>query len=364
MPTPAEVSALRLVRTVYDTERREVLEGHLRIGACLSLSGRFAQFGRQAAAGLRAWKAIDGTVEVAVDDDRSDRSTLQALLPDMAARCDILLGPYSTVLMRAAGRMAAEAGWLIWNHGGSGDDVERMNPGHVVSVLTPTSRYAESFLRHLAAESGGAHDLCIVQGAGSFGRQVTDGAAAMTLELGIRTVRVVPEEFPPHGLSPNWSLLSAGVFERDVETVSKALKLSSRPRQVCTVAAGVREFANVVDDPEGVFGIAQWFPGSGHEVLLGPDETEFMHVFASITGSRPDYPAVQAAAGAILATHCARLAGGTQPGDLWEAASSLDTSTMFGGFQIDATGMQVKHEIVLIRWRDHQPMAVPSASQA
>ena len=52
----------------------------------------------------------------------------QALLPGVAARSDLLLGPYSTVLMRAADDMAAEAGGLVWNHGGSGDDVERLTP--------------------------------------------------------------------------------------------------------------------------------------------------------------------------------------------------------------------------------------------
>ena len=130
------------------------MNGRLRIGACLSLSGRFAQFGRQAAQGLETWRSLDGAAEILVEDDCSDRRTLEAVLPGVAARCDILLGPYSTQLMRAAGRMAAESGWLVWNHGGSGDDVEGAHPGHVVSVLTPTSRYAEPFLLQLASEPG------------------------------------------------------------------------------------------------------------------------------------------------------------------------------------------------------------------
>ena len=90
----------------------------LRIGGCLSLTGRFAQFGRQAAAGLEAWQSLDGAAELIVEDDRSDRRTLEAVLPGVAVRCDILLGPYSTILMRAAGRIAADSGRLIWNHGG------------------------------------------------------------------------------------------------------------------------------------------------------------------------------------------------------------------------------------------------------
>ncbi len=135
------------------------MAGHLRIGACLSLSGRFAQFGRQAAQGLETWRALDGTADILIEDDGSDRRTLEAVLPGVATRCNILLGPYSTQLMRAAGRMAAESGWLVWNHGGSGDDVESATPGHVVSILTPTSRYAEPFLLRLASEQDVPRDL-------------------------------------------------------------------------------------------------------------------------------------------------------------------------------------------------------------
>jgi hypothetical protein len=125
-----------VLRTVYDTEGRPLevqdsvaaadrhqfryevemrwgaMAGQLSIGACLSLSGKFAQFGRQAARGLGAWRSLDGTADILVEDDHSDRRTFEAVLPDVAARCDILLGPYSTQLMRAAGRMAAESGWL------------------------------------------------------------------------------------------------------------------------------------------------------------------------------------------------------------------------------------------------------------
>jgi ABC-type branched-subunit amino acid transport system substrate-binding protein len=338
------------------------MNGHLRIGACLSLSGKFAQFGRQAAQGLEAWRSLDGAVDIAVEDDHSDRRTLEAILPGVAARCDILLGPYSTQLMRAAGDMAAESDWLIWNHGGSGDDVEGAHPGRVVSVLTPTSRYAEPFLQWLASEPGGQRDLCIVNGPGSFGRQVADGAEAIARQLGIRTVRAAPDdEIPPPGMSGEWDLFSAGVFEQDAEMVSKALRMPSPPRHVCAIAAGVREFGNVVDAPEGVFGIAQWFPGSGHKVTLGPPEDDFLSAYSGRADVPPDYPAVQAAAGAMIAIRCARLAGSADRDALWAAAADLDTSTLFGGFRIDPeSGTQVKHQTVLVRWTDGALLPVPN----
>ena len=60
---------------------------------------------------------------------------------------------------------------------------------------------------------------------------------------------------------------------------------------------------------------------------------------------------MQAAAGAALAIRCAELAGRTGPGELWDAATSMETSTPFGPFGIDRhNGSQVKHTTVLVRW--------------
>jgi ABC-type branched-subunit amino acid transport system substrate-binding protein len=340
------------------------MDGRLRVGACLSLSGRFAQFGRQAALGLETWRSLDGNAELVIEDDRSDKHALEAVLPDVAARCDVLLGPYSTVLARTAGRIAADSGWLVWNHGGSGDDVQQAHPGHVVSVLTPTSRYGEPYVRLLADEAGPRRDLYVVHGPGRFGRQVADGTAAAAEQLGITVVRADPDGFPPEPLPRDWDLCSAGVFEQDAELTAAALQLPTPPRRLCSVSAGVQEFARTVDNPEGVFGIAQWFPGSRHQVLLGPGEEEFMNAYASAAdGDVPDYPAVQAVAGAVIASHCVRLAGSSRREELWAAASELDTSTLFGGFQVDpASGAQVKHETILVRWRAGELIAVDGHS--
>jgi hypothetical protein len=332
----------------------------LRVGACLSLSGKFSRFGLQAARGLEAWKSLDDAADLLIEDDRSDVRTLQAALPGVAARSDLLLGPYSTLLMRTAARMAADAGWLLWNHGGSGDDVETACPGHVISLLTPTSRYAESFLRHLAKESQAPSELRIAHGKGRFGRQVANGAEAYAGGLGINSVRTgLADSIIADEPSEDWVLITAGTFEEDIQTVARARALSRPPRLICAVAAGVREFGLAVDDATGTFGIAQWFPGSGQPSLLGPGEGDFLEAYAGPDGQSPDYPAVQAAAGAVLATHCARLTNGTDCGLLWSAAATLDTRTLFGAFTIDpVSGAQISHQIVLVRWSDEGLQAI------
>jgi hypothetical protein len=195
--------------------------GRLRVGACLSLSGRFSRFGRQAAHALETWASLDGGAHVLIEDDASDLAKLRAVLPELAARSDLLLGPYSTLLMRAAGDMAAESGWLLWNHGGSGDDVETAHPGYVVSVLTPASRYAEPFLRHLAGCTPASCELRIAHGAGRFGRQVASGAETHARQLGISCQQSGPAESVLSGDMPaEWVLFTAGTFEDDIQTVT------------------------------------------------------------------------------------------------------------------------------------------------
>jgi hypothetical protein len=338
------------------------MTARLRIGACLSLSGRFARFGRQAGLGLESWQSLTGDVDLFVHDDQSDPAALKAALPGVAARCDLLIGPYSTVLSRAAASVTAGTGRLLWNHGGSGDDVQSGHPGHVVSVLTPASQYAVPFVRHLAADLDAA-PLWIVTGHGSFGRQVAAGAADAGRALGIDIVPLGPGHELPADPSSAWDLLSAGMFEDDVATIRSALQLPRPPRAACSVAAGVWEFSRAVPDPAGIFGIGQWVAGSGIGAQVGPVESDFLAAYARRAGQRPDYPAVQAAAAAVLARHCAELAGGTTSEQLWAAATALDTTTLFGRFRIGADGAQRAHEPVLVRWTSGRllPVTQPAA---
>jgi len=113
----------------------------------------------------------------------------------------------------------------------------------------------------------------------------------------------------------------------------------------------VREFAGQVEDPVGIYGAAQWFPGGGSGAGLGPSEQAFLNAYAEVTDQLVDYPGVQAAAGAVIAAYCARRAGTTARGRLWAQAVALDTATLLGEFRIDpVTGAQVGHQAVLVRW--------------
>lgn len=319
-----------------------------RFGAVLSLTGRFARFGRPAADALHLWAAT-ADVDLVVEDDRGETARVAPALDRLAGGCDLLLGPYSTALTREAARYARESGRLVWNHGGSGDDVQAAAPRRMVSVLTPTGRYAESFLGYLARAHPGL-PVRLVHGRGSFGRQVVAGAREAAGRLGV----AVTED-------PAAALFAAGTFEEDVALVAGLPTGPGRPPVVGTVAAGVHEFGRAVPDPDGVLGVAQWVPGTpgARSARVGPSEAEFLRRHRAELGTQPDYPAVQAVATAAIARHCVALAGSTATGALWGVAAGLRTGTLYGAFAVDpGTGAQTGHRMALVRWRDGRMSAL------
>lgn len=314
----------------------------LRAGACLSLTGRFAQFGRQAADGLRL-AADEFGLDLAVLDDRSDPAVITELLPDLAARTDLLFGPYSTVLIRAAVPVARQSGRLLFNHGGSGGALRE--PGTVVNVLTPARRYALPFVERLLREDPAP--LYVATRRGAFGRDIVAGATEATHAAGLHVETFEPAS-PPDGV---WNLLSAGVYEDDVDTVRAARDLPNPPRMLCSVAAGVAQFAADVADPEGVFGVGQWAPGAGTRVGVGLTETQLLVAWRRRFGATPDYPGMQAYAAGVIGSRAAEAMGTCASDALWRQVAAMDVRTAFGRFRLDpATGEQVGHEAVLTQW--------------
>jgi ABC-type branched-subunit amino acid transport system substrate-binding protein len=325
----------------------------LRLGACLSLTGRYGRFGRQAANGLKVWQRLaNSEVEILIEDDRSDPDRFAAGFARMAERCDLLLGPYSTQLMREAGRVMSAIDGLLWNHGGAGDDVQALCRGRIVSVLAPASRYALPFVRARAAQVERV-PLWVVHGRGGFGRQVTTGAVRFAQREGLETVEKRACNGPFEEAPVRWDLFCAGRFEDDVAIVDAARAAADPPRAICSIAAGVRDFASTVDAVDGIYGIAQWYPGHAERPEVGPAEDRFVAAYCDLAGARPDYPAVQAAAGAVLAAHCLEIAESLNPDALWAAAAELETTTLLGEFKIDSsTGAQTQHATVLLQWHN------------
>jgi len=332
------------------------------LAAPMSLTGRYGHLGRLAAVGLQ--QAVEdvsyrGGVqvgerrlmpEVVIFDDGGTRAGVRHAL-DVLARADLVIGPYGSDLVVEAARWAGERSRVLWNHGGSADETQRL-PG-VVSVPAPATRYFAPVLDAVAAQMPGAR-VVVAAGRGAFGSSVANGAVSAAGRLGMEVVAVAPHNEIPD--QPDVDiLLAAGSFADDVALIRR---LRRRPPVLAAVAAGLGAFAAEVR-AEGVLAPSQWEEGARFHPDVGIRPSDVVRSLRARISpllevgpnlGHIDYPTAQAYAAGLIALRCVQEAGMVEDAALHAAARSLRCTTFFGRFGLGPDGRQAEHAVLVVQW--------------
>jgi ABC-type branched-subunit amino acid transport system substrate-binding protein len=304
----------------------------LKVGAPLSLTGRYAVQGRSARKGLEAW-ASDSEAALVIRDDESSPKVAAAVHRQLARECSLVLGPYGSDLTRAVAS-GAEGG-VVWNHGAAADDVQRL-PG-VVSVPSPASQYLVAVARVVASLRPQAA-ICVLTAPGRFASFARQGIEAAAPDLNIMLAS------DPAAAD---ALLLCGPIGWEIKHIRRHRR---EGLVIGAVSPGLAEFPNLFeDDPEGLLAPVQWHPTLSSKPEIGP-----------AIGSVPDYVAAQAYAVALIGEHCQRL----EPSNPLAAAKQLDTTTYFGRYRLANDGLQIGHRLAVIQWKNGQPQLRPYALEA
>ena len=348
--------------------RREIL-----IGLSISLTGKFSAQGRQALDGLRLWQSyVNGRDGIAIEqaatqpvqlvfyDDQSRTSlarenALRLLRQD---RVDALFGPYSSGLTMTVAEVAREHRKVLWNHGGSSDEILNRGWQHVVSTPTPASDYLRDLPRRLARQARAPRKICIVHSTrGAFASHVARGVVeAATSEYSVQLtsystldVDVLVRELRA---SRPEILVLAGTFEQEIQIMRARHRWPTSIQTVAAVAAGIHAFRDELGGAAvGVIGPSQWEADVSHFADIGPDAVWFVRNFRERFGRQPEYTAAGSFAAGLIFEECVQHAGSLQDSDLLAAAAELDCFTLYGRFRLDsASGRQVGHRILLVQW--------------
>jgi ABC-type branched-subunit amino acid transport system substrate-binding protein len=313
----------------------------------LSLTGPFARQGTEAAEGVRLWAAAAG-VGLTLVDDAGSAATAAEAYAQWVDSVDLLIGPYSSGLVRAIAPLVGAAERLLWNHGGSADDLAQ--PG-VASVPAPASSYFDGVVEE--ADARNVDQVVVVRGTGRFARAVADGAVTRASERGLatRTVEAMAVEVED---ADGTALLIVGRFEQDVAVVRRLQDYPKSPALLAAVAAGIPAFGQELGQAaEGVLGPVQWWP-TPQEPEIGPSGSEFVTRYRDRTGREPSYPAAQAAAAGYLA-HAAHRVGMAA-----EDVVNWASSTLLGDFALDSAWRQIGHRVTTIRWLGGHMVPLPA----
>ena len=316
--------------------------------ATMSLTGPFALQGRQAARGLRWW-AADADIALEVRDDGGSASVAVAAYQRwLNGGVDILLGPYSSGLVRSVVSSLTGTGVVLWNHGGSADDLARPL---LVTLPAAASTYFRGAV--LLAAHMGLEELLLVAGSGRFAAAVARGARATATRIGLPVTEIglVEAASVAGTMTRRAAVFLVGTFEQDIDLVTHLQ--SCEAGLIACVAAGLPEFGERLGPAaEQVVGPVQWIPEAARPDL-GPSGIEYTRYYQATYGNPPTYVAAQATAAGLLAGEARRL--GLTPNELqrWR------TSTLLGSFALDQSWRQIGHTTRTVRWRDGRQEPVP-----
>src|SRR5579875_816333 len=302
------------------------------IGASISRTGAYHPFGRQIEAALRMFEADANAgmaeqiirrpcaIKLELYDDQSRPGRTREIYRSLCAerRADLLLGPYSTGLTRAAAHVAEKYGRVMMNHGGAGDDLHDGRTRMLVGVLTPASEYLTGFVRLLTTLKLRRKRVALVAAPTPFALAAAEGAERALSErrawiLGVR-IRVkfrgwFDPAATPTTLSPVLRrnrvnvMLSAGGYEHDVAAMRFAIESRLNLPVLGCIAAGVARFgADLGGEADGIVGPSQWEEDLAVTPEIGPTPREFARRMRErLGGAACDYPAAQAYAAGLIA---------------------------------------------------------------
>ena len=356
-----------------------------KIGLSATLSGRHAVQGRESLRGIKLFtdhlrdrSGVKTREEkflvpelVFYDDasfaERTRKNTRRLIKQD---RIDILLGPYSSSLTLACVETAGEAQRVVWNYGGSLDDIPISARGKTVSAITEASSYFHAVVEMIHGCYAEGAEIAVLRLAGSrFSETVSKGALLRAEKLGIMAqVYDFPsgtEDFSSildraksRGAS---CVLCCGGMEDDINLARWISKNSADAfGVVATLAAAVNEFEKRLGQKaNGFVSTSQWEPTLSISVDFGPSPEEFSDEFARAYGYTPDYTAAQSYNMGLIIGKLIERTGGTDEQELLREALRSRFTTFYGDFRLDPeTLRQTGHRMLVTQWQDGEKKIV------
>ena len=367
----------------------------IKIGIPVSLTGQFSLQGRQTLAGIQAWAADvnrsgglrvgqhASPVAILWRDDASRAANARAITARLIDddNADIIIGPYSAALTRAAAQAAQARRRLLWNQGGASPALYRQGNPWIIGILTPADQYLSGLLPAVREIRPAASTLAIIRAAtGEFPRAVAAGVQQSADALGFRIT--LSRQFNPqppaapdepdipqtldHELaqiireicqSPPDVLVIAGRFQQDLR-LAELLAQSAPPlTAVAVIAAGVDAFRERLgENAENFIGPSQWEPAAHPQPAIdyGPSAAQVRESLRRAGHPAADYPAAQAYAAGVIIQRCAQESGSLQDAALRRAAATLNFTTFYGQFRIDPAGRPAAKPALLTQWRNHR----------
>jgi branched-chain amino acid transport system substrate-binding protein len=329
-------------------------------GGAISQTGRFAEpAGRQVNA-IKMWvDDVNGRggllgrkIKLVLLDDKSDTQTAVKLYEKLITedKVDVLLAPYSSAITEAVANVNERYKMPFVAYGAASSPIWDKGRKYIFSIVAVAEDYQKGAV-YLAKQIG-VQKIAIIGEDSLFPRQSGIGAKHWAGKLGIQ---VVLEENYPQKQTDFTALLqkakaagaeaiiSDSYFADAAAQVRQLRELNLNFKMFSgTVGPGLPKFAEQLGPTaEYILGYSQWEPLPA--VLKHPGMKEFIAEYQKRYGEEPNYHA-GTTYGALQVTEAAiKQAGSFDNQKIRDAMASIDVTTIFGHFKVNAKGMN-EHE--------------------
>jgi branched-chain amino acid transport system substrate-binding protein len=359
----------------------------IRIGATLSQTGQFGLLGQNQ---LRGYKlcvklmnerggVVGRPLELVVEDDRSDPAAAARIYERLITRdrVELLLGPYSSPITEAVADLAEKHRMAMVAPGAAATSIFKKGRKFVFPVFSPAEVYHEGLI-DLAARRG-LKTLAVIYWDSPFTKAIAQGAADLAKKR--RLAMVLFEPYPQQTTdftalvtrvrAANPDVLAAATYFEDAVGITRTLKeLDVNPKMFGVTAGGdLPKFYEVLGrTAEFVYGATQWEPDlatlvrDGQLIPVGrryPGVREFVEAHRKeFPGADLSYHTACGYSGCLVLVEAIRRTGSLEGDKLRAAILKLDVNTVYGGFRVDAAGIQVAHTMLTFQWQDGKKVLV------
>ena len=358
----------------------------IKVGFTISLTGTFNVEGAKSLAGIQAaacWINNNGgvtfngkTYNIVLNyyDDQSSSAQISTLYTKIITQdnAQFLLAPYSSGLTGAAAPLAEQYNLVMLSHGGSSDSIWTKGYKNVFGILSPASTYFNNAVDWLKANHPG-DKLAFLHADDSFSTAASGAASKYAVQQGLSVVYNASYPATSQDLSTQLAaaqgagaddLLGGGHYADGVKIVQQLSSVGWKPKFISLLVAVTEpQFqqqlggsANLVTGPSQWETTVTYSPATAQTSGIpwyGPTESQFVDYYSKqANAGSPTYHSGEAGAAIIVLADAIQKASSLDSTAVRQTISSLHIMTFFGQFQVDSTGKQSGHSMVLVQWQN------------
>ncbi len=355
----------------------------LKIGAAVSLSGKYAKEGQLLKKGYDLWaeyvnkrggiKVGDKRykVQVIYYDDQSDPKTTAKLVEKLITQDKVkfILGPYGSSQVFAAAGVVEKYKVLMVQGGGASSKIYRQGYKYVFGVFNTAPDYGKNLIDLAVSLKPRPKTVAIIYEKDIFSEDAARGALERAKEKGLK---VVLFEGYPKGVQDLSSLMlkirlkrpdiviGAGHFRDSVLVVKQLKQFRINPKFIgLTVGPPLPAFVEALgEDAEYIFGPVQWTKAFSYKDPLFGSTKGYVTAFKEKYGEEPEYHSAGGTAAALTLQLAIERAGTLDTEKVREELLKMREETFYGIIGFDETGKIVTKPMAVIQIQNGRPVTV------